>query len=72
MHLIVSAPSYETVTTHIFTPDCPWLKDDAVFGVKESLIDDFKDVNDAKRAAELGIANPVKTVERDFVLSKSK
>ena len=72
LHFIVSAPGYETVVTHIFTPDCPWLKDDAVFGVKESLIADFKDVNDAKRAEELGLPNPFKTVEWNFVLSKAK
>jgi len=72
LHFIVSAPGYETVTTHIFTPDCPWLKDDAVFGVKESLIADFHDVNDAKKAAELGMPNPFKIVEWNFVLSKEK
>ena len=72
LHFIVSAPGYETVTTHIFTPDCPWLKDDAVFGVKESLVADFKGVNNAKRAAELGLPNPFKSVEWNFVLSKAK
>ena len=42
IHFIVSAPGFKPVTTHIFTPDCPWLKDDAVFGVKQSLIADFR------------------------------
>ena len=70
LHFVVSAPGYEKVTTHIFTPDCPWLKDDAVFGVKESLIADFKTVNDAKKAAELGLPNPFKIVEWNFILSK--
>ena len=72
LHFIVSAPGYESVTTHIFTPDCPWLKDDAVFGVKESLIADFKTVDDPKGAAELGLPNPFKIVEWDFILSKAK
>ena len=40
--------------------------------MKESLSAECIDVSDAKRAAELGIANPFKTVEWDFVLSKSK
>lgn len=71
LHFIVSAPGFEKVTTHIFTPDCPWLKDDAVFGVKESLIADFKTVDDPKKAAELGMPNPFKTVEWNFVLSKA-
>ena len=70
LHFIVSAPGYESVTTHIFTPDCPWLKDDAVFGVKESLIADFKDVDDPERAKALGMPNPFKSVEWNFVLAK--
>ena len=72
LHFIVSAPGYETLVTHIFTPDCPWLKDDAVFGVKESLIADFISVDDPKRAAELGLPNPFKSVEWNFVLSQEK
>jgi catechol 1,2-dioxygenase len=69
LHFIVSAPGYEPVTTHIFAPDCPWLQDDAVFGVKESLIADFKDVDDSKQAEALGMPNPFKTVEWNFVLA---
>ena len=72
LHFIVSALGFETVTTHIFTPDCPWLKDDAVFGVKESLIADFKTVDDPKKAAEVGLPNPFRMVEWDFILSKEK
>ena len=71
LHFMVSAPGYETLITHIFTPDCPWLKDDAVFGVKESLIADFKTVDDPKRAAELGLPNPFREVEWNVVLSKA-
>jgi catechol 1,2-dioxygenase len=72
LHFIVSAPGYEKVTTHIFTPDCPWLKDDAVFGVKESLIADFKDVDDPEKAKALGLPNPFKSVEWNFVLADEK
>ncbi len=71
LHFRVSAPGYETLITHIFTPDCPWLKDDAVFGVKESLIADFKMVDDPLRAAELGMPNPFREVEWNVVLSKA-
>ncbi len=59
IHFIVSAPGYKPVTTHLFTSDCPWLKDDAVFGVKESLIADFKKKGNHWE------------VEWDFVLSKA-
>lgn len=70
LHFMVSAPGYEKLVTHIFTPDCPWLKDDAVFGVKESLIADFKEVDDPKRAAEIGLANPFREVEWNVILTK--
>ena len=35
VHFIVQAPGYETVVTHIFTPDCQFLDEDAVFGAEE-------------------------------------
>jgi protocatechuate 3,4-dioxygenase beta subunit len=38
MHFIVSAPGFETIVTHTFVDDDPWLTSDAVFGVKASLI----------------------------------
>ena len=71
IHFIVSAAGFKTVTTHIFTPTCPWLKEDAVFGVKESLIADFKKSSDAKRATELGMGTPFWEVRWDFVLSRA-
>ena len=71
IHFIVSAPGFKPVTTHIFTPDCPWLKDDAVFGVKQSLIADFRKNPDTRRARELGLAAPFWEVEWDFVLSRT-
>jgi protocatechuate 3,4-dioxygenase beta subunit len=71
LHFMISAPGHEKLVTHIFTPDCPWLKEDAVFGVKESLIADFKWTDDAKRAGELGLPNPFREVTWNVVLSKS-
>jgi protocatechuate 3,4-dioxygenase beta subunit len=72
LHFIVSAPGHEKLITHIFTPDCPWLKDDAVFGVKESLIADFRKVDDPKLAASLGMPNPFRICEWNVVLAKSR
>jgi hydroxyquinol 1,2-dioxygenase len=69
LHMIVTAPGFEPVVTHIFTPDCPYLEEDAVFGVKESLIADFQHVDDSARAKELGFANPFWSVNWDFVLA---
>jgi protocatechuate 3,4-dioxygenase beta subunit len=72
LHFIITAPGYEKVITHIFTPDCPWLKDDAVFAVKESLIADFKMMDDPKKAASLGMPNPFRICEWNIVLTKEK
>jgi len=72
LHMIVTAPGFEPVVTHIFTPDCPYLEEDAVFGVKESLIADFKKADDPARAKELGLANPFWSVNWDFVLAPAE
>jgi protocatechuate 3,4-dioxygenase beta subunit len=71
LHFLVTAPGFDKLVTHIFTPDCPWLKDDAVFGVKESLIADFKIVDNPKLAAERGLPNPFREVTWDVVMSKT-
>lgn len=60
-HFVVSASGYEPVTTHIFDSIDPYLKSDAVFGVKDSLIVDFT-TNDKGEA----------TAEFDFVLKPAK
>jgi hydroxyquinol 1,2-dioxygenase len=42
VHMIVSAPGFESVTTHLFVDGDPYLDSDAVFGVKSSLVVPFK------------------------------
>lgn len=69
IHFIVSAENYHPLTTHVFVDGDPYLDSDAVFGVKESLIGTFVKVDDADRAARVGLANPFWAVEADFVLS---
>jgi hydroxyquinol 1,2-dioxygenase len=70
MHFIVSAPGFDTVITHIFTPDCPYLAEDTVFGVKESLVADFKLNEDLGEAKKLGFDKAFWTVDWSFVLSR--
>jgi hydroxyquinol 1,2-dioxygenase len=41
IHMIVSAPGFAPVTTHLFVAGDPYLDTDAVFAVKQSLIVDF-------------------------------
>ena len=69
LHFIVTAPGYDPVITHIFTPDCPYLADDAVFGVKQSLIADFIRIDDPVQAGELGVSAPFWMVDWDFTLA---
>jgi hydroxyquinol 1,2-dioxygenase len=41
IHFMVSAQGHRTLVTHVFVAGGPHLEDDAVFGVKESLIEPF-------------------------------
>lgn len=69
LHFIVSAPGYASVITHIFTPDCPYLAQDTVFGVKRELVADFVHVDDAAQALELGTSAPFWRVDWNFTLA---
>lgn len=72
LHYIIKADGFETLTTHIFDPDDPYIESDAVFGVKESLLAEFRKIDDPDRAKELGFEGPFFDVEHDFVLAYKK
>lgn len=42
MHTMLQATGHEKLITHIFVSDSPYIESDAVFGVRDSLIADFK------------------------------
>jgi catechol 1,2-dioxygenase len=63
IHFKVKAPGFQEVITHVFPPDCPYLEMDAVFGVKESLIGDFRQTGTAEA--------PDWTLDWDFTLAKA-
>jgi len=42
LHTILAAPGYDTLVTHLFVKGDKYLDSDAVFGVKDSLIVEFK------------------------------
>ena len=71
LHYIISAPGHDTLTTHIFDPDDPYINSDAVFGVKESLLAEFVRVEDREKSAALGFDGPHWEVEFDFVLART-
>jgi catechol 1,2-dioxygenase len=70
IHLIVSAPGYQTLTTHIFDAESTYLDSDAVFAVKPSLLREFKPrgADDPDRPASVP-AGDWYSVENDLVLA---
>ena len=71
IHFIVKHTGFEPVTTHIFAPDCAYLDSDPVFGVKQSLVADFRRSNDEALAEIYDIERPFWHVEWDFVLVRA-
>ncbi|MEI2301307.1 intradiol ring-cleavage dioxygenase [Ensifer sp. MJa1] len=72
LHYIIKAEGYETLITHIFDPDDPYIHSDAVFGVKQSLLADFHRVEDPARSKDYGFAGRFWEVNHDFVLARPK
>lgn len=70
IHFEVGAPGLRTVTTHVFVNGSPYLDSDTVFGVKESLIHDFVEVDDPDEAVAYGVPNPFRHVRFDVVLER--
>lgn len=70
LHYIIKADGFETLTTHIFDPDDPYINSDAVFGVKESLLAKFDKTHDPARAQAYGFEGEFWDVTHDFVLAE--
>ncbi|WP_416968831.1 dioxygenase [Streptomyces sp. 4F14] len=69
IHFIADAPGHEPVTTHIFVAGGRYLDSDAVFAVKQSLVQDFTPTDDPVLAREFGVANPFRHARFDLVLN---
>ena len=70
VHFVVSAPGYQTVTTHVFDSADKYLNEDAVFGVKNSLIAQFEmHAAEDDDARKYGAEPPFCTCDFDFVLA---
>jgi len=65
LHYIISADGFQTLTTHIFDPDDPYIASDAVFGVKASLMARFQPIAEPGD----GFDRAYFKVEHDFVLA---
>ncbi|MEM0969916.1 MAG: dioxygenase [Verrucomicrobiota bacterium] len=70
IHVMITAPGFHTLVTHIFPSDDEALDSDATFGVKKSLVTDWNLIEDAQRATQIGISNPFYEVEFNFVLNR--
>ncbi|VWB52484.1 intradiol ring-cleavage dioxygenase [Burkholderia aenigmatica] len=72
LHFMIDAPGCRTLVTHLFDEDDPYLKSDAVFGVKPSLMVAYRrcDADDAL-ARQFGLTGPYREVTYDFVLDRS-
>ena len=68
IHMIVSAPGYQRLQTHIFDAESAYLDSDAVFAVKRSLLREFvpKPADDPETPA--GVSGPWCLVDNDLVL----
>lgn len=68
IHLIVRAPGYRSLTTHVFDEESEFLDSDAVFAVKKSLLRHFvtRSADDPERPQ--GVTGEWVSVENDIVL----
>jgi protocatechuate 3,4-dioxygenase beta subunit len=64
VHLLVSAPGFTTLTTHLFVRGSPYLDADAVFAVKEGLVVDFVEVDGDRD----GLDRPYRHADVEVVL----
>jgi catechol 1,2-dioxygenase len=71
IHFLVTAPGHRPVATHLFVAGSPYIGSDAVFGVKDSLVQDFPVVDDPGRAAAHGITSPFRTAHFDIRLPRA-
>jgi hydroxyquinol 1,2-dioxygenase len=71
LHYIIEAEGHARLVTHIFDPNDPYIASDAVFGVKESLMAEFKHVTDPAKIAAAGFSVPFYDTEFDFILAKA-
>src|SRR3954468_15312124 len=69
IHMIVRAPGYRTLTTHIFDAESDWLESDAVFAVKPSLVRHFEPRAGDDPDRPDGVEGEWYSVESDFVLA---
>jgi hydroxyquinol 1,2-dioxygenase len=69
LHFKIDAPGYQTLITHFFVAGDPYLDQDAVFGVKDSLIAEFTGHPPGRAPDGQDRAQPWFSVTQDIVLA---
>jgi catechol 1,2-dioxygenase len=69
LHMIVSADGYRTIVTELYTDDDEFLDQDAVFGVKGSLVVHYDQIVDERMVAAAPRRQPYWELRRDLVLT---
>lgn len=65
LHFLIKAPGYETLIMHVFRSDDAYLDSDAVFGVRQSLIADWRQQPDGTYLVEYDfVLNPLSGSEQ--------
>ena len=70
VHVRIEAPGYQRLTSMLFINGDPYLDSDPVFGVKNSLVVDFKQQSGVRTPDGSKAPDPCYTVQYDFVLAR--
>ena len=71
IHFMIHAKGFRTLVTHVFPTGEKNIASDAVFGVKDSLVVEFKESTCEQTAEKYSVASPFFDVVFDFVLDTS-
>ncbi|QDZ09786.1 intradiol ring-cleavage dioxygenase [Devosia ginsengisoli] len=72
IHFMIAAAGYETLVTHLFIDNDPYLDSDAVFGVKQSLIVTLDEHDGGSAPENRSMAGPWKSLEHHFGLKPQR
>ncbi|WP_395064994.1 intradiol ring-cleavage dioxygenase [Paraburkholderia silvatlantica] len=72
LHFMITAPGHSTLVTHLFNQNDPYLDSDAVFGVKPSLLVDYREhAGGGAAAQQFGFEGGFREARYDFVLERA-
>ncbi|PIT82180.1 dioxygenase [Limnohabitans sp. 15K] len=69
-HIIVEAPGHRSLITEVFDEADPWVNNDAVFGVRASLVRPFTPASDAATAQRMGLPDHYLSVDLPIRLAR--